>query len=128
MHVQRQIDELLAYRASEWLDLLPAATEEQRAAFATWLGESKLHVQAFVEVAEVEYGLRHIDKERRVDVEALISQVASNVVPLGRPPPRLLAPRSSLPKRRTWRTTITAGHRATSCSAITSWEEQSKSD
>jgi ferric-dicitrate binding protein FerR (iron transport regulator) len=65
MHVQRHIDELLALRASEWLEQLETATDAEQAAFAEWLCESRLHVQAFLEIAEIEFRLREIDPERR---------------------------------------------------------------
>lgn len=103
MHVQRQIDELIALRASEWLELLTTATDTERAAFAEWLGESRLHVQAFLEVAEIEYRLHRIDREHRRDLDLLLSRLPPNVVSLGRPPPVHLAPRSSVSRRRSWR-------------------------
>lgn len=104
MHVQRQIDELLSHRASEWLDMLPTATEAERTAFAEWLGESRLHVQAFLEVAEVEYRLRGIDPRRLLDVDALLSRIDSNVVHLSRPPPAPSVAPSVRPQRHRLRT------------------------
>jgi transmembrane sensor len=87
MQVQRQIDELLAHRASEWLEMLQTAGEAEKREFAQWLCESRLHVQAFLEVAEIEFSLHRIDRTRQHDIELLLSEVAPNVVPLGRPPP-----------------------------------------
>jgi len=84
MPVQRQIDELLAIRASEWLDVLPAASEEQLRGLEAWLGESKLHVQEFLEVAEVEFCLSGLDAARKHDVDAVLARIAPKVVPLRR--------------------------------------------
>jgi transmembrane sensor len=87
MQVQRQIDELLALRASEWLELLPTATEAERKAFAAWLSESRLHVQAFLEIAEIEFALGNVDRERQLELDQVLKGLNANVVPLGRPPP-----------------------------------------
>lgn len=109
MQVQKQIDVLIAHRASEWLEMLPTASEAERKDFAEWLSESRLHVQAFLEVAEIEYSLHRIDRARQHDLEVLLSRVAPNVVPLGRPPPPSVATTSASagtrsPKRRAWQT------------------------
>jgi transmembrane sensor len=90
MQVQRKIDELIALRASEWLEMLPSATEAERAEFTQWLEESRLHVQAFLEVAEIEFQLRRIDPERRQAIDLLLQDVAPNIVRLGpMPTPRV---------------------------------------
>src|SRR5688572_5456970 len=82
MQVQKQIDELLALRASEWLELLPDASEEQLHEFAQWLGESRLHVQEFLEIAEIEYGLKSLDSQRRLDVDSVLKRIAPQVTAL----------------------------------------------
>ena len=107
MYVQRKIDELLALRASEWLELLPTATEAQRGEFAQWLGESRLHIEAFLEIAEIELALHRVDRARSHDLEVLLSRVAPNVVPLGRPPPgTALEKRSKVPRQAAWRSRV----------------------
>lgn len=82
MVVQRKIDELLALRASEWVEMLPTATAAQLAELEAWLSASKLHVQEFLEVAEIEFALGGIDRSRQHDVDALLQRVSSKVVPL----------------------------------------------
>jgi transmembrane sensor len=69
------------------------------------LSESRLHVQAFLEVAEIEYSLHRIDGAHELDLEELLSRVAPNVVPLGRPPPRsvLAELNEAAPRWPTWR-------------------------
>lgn len=84
MQVQRQIDELLALRASEWLELLPTASVEQLRAFDAWLSESRLHVQEFLEIAEVEFCLGSLDIARRHDIDALLERIAPAVAALPR--------------------------------------------
>lgn len=76
MKVQKQIDELLVLRASEWFELLPTASKEQLRELESWLNQSRLHVQEFLEIAEVEFGLMRLDPERRHDVEALLDKLS----------------------------------------------------
>lgn len=109
MQVQRQIDELMAHRASEWFETLQSANEAEKREFAQWLSESRLHVQAFLEIAEIEFSLHRIDRARQHDIELLLSETVPNVVALGRPPSasRVASPdasRSAPPQRqRMWR-------------------------
>jgi transmembrane sensor len=79
MQVQKQIDELLALRASEWFELLPTASAQQLRAFDAWLCESRLHVQEFLEIAEVEFCLQRLDPERRRDVDALLERIEPGI-------------------------------------------------
>src|SRR5687767_4669098 len=82
MQVQKQIDELLALRASEWFELLPTASADQLRALEAWLSESRLHVQEFLEIAEVEFCLQRLDPQRCHDLDSLLKRVAPNVAPL----------------------------------------------
>jgi transmembrane sensor len=100
MHLQRKIDGLLALRASEWFDLLPVATAEELRAFDAWLSESRLHVQEFLEIAEVEYQLQGVDPQRRHDLEALLARVSSEVPTLRRDPVTTPRARSRGARRR----------------------------
>lgn len=79
MYVQRQIEELLALRASEWFELLPTASEADLRGFDAWLSESRLHVQEFLEIAEVDLCLQNIDPERRENIELLLQRIAPRV-------------------------------------------------
>lgn len=82
MKLQRQIDQLLAQRASEWHQILENATDAQRADFVAWLKQSPLHVQEYLETVYTDRLLEHVDDERLEDVDALIAQVAPSVVSL----------------------------------------------
>lgn len=88
MEVQGKIEELIALRASQWLERLPSASESEREEFVRWLEESRANVQAFLEIAEIELGLHEIDRERREDVYALVERMTGNVIPLGNQLPR----------------------------------------
>ncbi|MBS0418356.1 MAG: FecR domain-containing protein [Proteobacteria bacterium] len=86
MKLQRQIDRLLAQRASEWHEILKDATDSQRAAFVAWLKQSPLHVQEYLETVYTDQVLKHVDQERLEDVDALIAQIAPSVVALDQEP------------------------------------------
>ena len=81
MVVQQKLDELLAIRASEWVDLLPTATTEQLRELEEWLSQSKLHVEEFLEVVEVDIALGGLDRQRKHDVDALLARISGNVAP-----------------------------------------------
>ncbi|HLA73565.1 MAG TPA: FecR domain-containing protein [Steroidobacteraceae bacterium] len=101
MVVQRKMDELLALRASEWFEVLPTATAEQLHELEAWLSASKLHVQEFLEIAEVEFALGGIDRSHQHDVDTLLQRVSSTVVPL---PSRTDAAKSRrVPAWRNWK-------------------------
>jgi transmembrane sensor len=82
MRLQRQIDELLAQRASEWFETLKHADKAERAAFLEWLSESKLHIQEFLEIVAVDRELARVDPQRDEDVDALIAQINPSVTSL----------------------------------------------
>jgi transmembrane sensor len=82
MKLQRQIDKLLAQRASEWHQILENAGESERAEFVSWLKQSPLHVQEYLETVYTDQVLNHVDAERIEDVDALIAQMSQTVVPL----------------------------------------------
>src|SRR5882762_8520482 len=104
MKLQRQIDRLLAQRASEWHQILENANESQRAEFVAWLKQSPLHVQEYLETVYTDQVLEHIDAERLEDIETLIAQVAPSAVPLGNEShtPALL-PNGERKNRRRWK-------------------------
>lgn len=102
MQVQRQIDDLLAQRASEWLEILKNAGEFERAAFVDWLCESRLHVQEFLEIVAVDRELHRIDPNRSEDIDALLAQIAPGVVMLNRSPPPARSRRTMQSTSRKW--------------------------
>ena len=99
MKLQRQIDRLIAQRASEWHQVLESADEAQRAAFVAWLKESPLHLREYLEIVYADRVLDHIDAQRLVDVDALIAQASPNVVAFG---DRATSPVAQQPRSRRW--------------------------
>ncbi len=102
MVVQQKIDELLALRASEWVELLPTASPAQLGELESWLSESKLHVQEFLEVAEVEFALGGLDRHHKEDVDTLLQKISSNVVTF-RQRPAALGATGGPARQRNWK-------------------------
>lgn len=84
MQVQRQIDELLAQRAAEWLDALKSGERRDHAAFVDWLQQSKLHVEHYLDMECLDRQIQTLDPAQGPDVEALLASAAANVLPFGR--------------------------------------------
>ncbi len=83
MRVQRQIDQLLAQRAAEWVDALKAGDRSDHAAFLEWMRQSKLHVEHYLETEALDRELRSLDRARGPDLDALLVRVAPEVKSLG---------------------------------------------
>lgn len=84
MHVQRQIDRLLAQRAAEWLETLEAGERRDHEAFVEWLQQSKLHVEHYLDMECLDRQIRSLDPAQGPNVDALLAKVAPNVLPLER--------------------------------------------
>jgi transmembrane sensor len=82
MDVQRQIDQLLAQRAAEWVDKLKAGDRGEHAAFLEWMRQSKLHVEHYLETEALDRQIQALDSARGPDVNALLTRIAPNVRPL----------------------------------------------
>jgi transmembrane sensor len=82
MHVQRQIDRLLAHRAAEWIETLKSGDPRDQAAFVEWLRQSKLHVEHYLEMVAIDRELQRLDAAQCGDVTTLLERVAPNVIEL----------------------------------------------
>ncbi len=82
MAVQRQINQLLAQRAAEWIEILKSCGPRERAEFAAWLRESKIHVEQYLEMISIDRELRALDPAQCPDVDELLARAAPNVVSL----------------------------------------------
>jgi transmembrane sensor len=107
MKLQRQIDQLLARRASEWHQIMEDPTEAQRAEFVAWLKQSPLHVEEYLETTYTDQVLKHIDPQRHQDIDLLLAQIAPKVAQLenGRGPATALS-KSGNKRRRRWLTGV----------------------
>lgn len=80
--VQTQIDELITLRASEWFEILKNPTDAEREAFIAWLGESRRHVQEFLEVAALDDAVGAMPAELRENIDDLVGRAAAPAIPL----------------------------------------------
>lgn len=79
----RSEDTKLAGEAADWLIALDEdAGAATRAAFFAWIQQSARHVREFLFVTEEFRKLDLLDPERSIEVDKLLANVASNVVPL----------------------------------------------
>src|SRR5262245_19335000 len=79
MELQKQIDRLLTEQASQWIEKLHSGDPQDQEAFCSWLRQSKLHLEEFLEVVAIDRALVGLDADRRIDVDALIQQMAPTV-------------------------------------------------
>jgi transmembrane sensor len=78
-------DSSAAEQAYEWFDALREGGPQVRAEFAAWLKASPRHVGEFLAVTAMYRAYSGLDPQKSIDVEALIAEVSSNVVPLAGP-------------------------------------------
>ena len=98
----RQLEELLARKASAWVEILRNPTPAQRAEFVAWLKESPRNARDFLLMLALDAELDHLDSSRQVDIDALISSIDPRVAvvePIGRRPRVETSPRQR-PNRR----------------------------
>lgn len=78
-------DLALAERAAAWIAAMEREGDEQRAAFSAWLKESPRHIEEALFAAAVAEELRGFDRDKRVDVKAILREHSINVLPLATP-------------------------------------------
>jgi transmembrane sensor len=97
MRELRQDEEVIAMQAAQWLDELLNGRGDSRAAFAEWIARSPLHVQEFLNISAVQRMFDGLDPERRLDVDAMLTDSGVNVaqtrprLPVRAPTPALSA-------------------------------------
>jgi transmembrane sensor len=80
----RQLEQLLAHRASAWLETLRDPTQAERAAFVVWLKESPPNVQDFLLMLSLDRALCDVDPNREFNVDALLGELDPRVAVLPR--------------------------------------------
>jgi transmembrane sensor len=76
MTLQKQIDELLAQRASQWTDILRKGNVDDAASFAAWVGESPRNLDEFLTIAALDRELEDRELYDGIDREALLQVIA----------------------------------------------------
>jgi transmembrane sensor len=74
-------DRSVAEQAYEWFSILREGGSQEQVAFTAWLKTSPRHVGEFLKIAALYREYSDIDPERLIDVQALIAEDSSNVVP-----------------------------------------------
>lgn len=100
MRVQKQIDQLLALRAAEWVETLKSGDRSDHLAFLEWLRESKLHLEHYLETEALDRQIQELDSRRGPDVDALLARIAPNVTSMQRGPTGTI--RAQRPWYRSW--------------------------
>lgn len=72
----------LSEQAAEWLFALEDNDPEVQARFRTWLYSSARHIEEFLLVSALYRKLDGIDRAGRIDIQRLIAEASSNVIPL----------------------------------------------
>lgn len=80
-NADRRQELLIAERAAEWLSRLKTAGPQERAAFLSWLKESRQHVREILLATTWDALLEHIDPQHTIDIQDLIDSQA-NLVPV----------------------------------------------
>src|SRR5688500_4574578 len=82
----RTDEQLILEQAARWHLLMQGApSPEERAAFDTWLMDSRRHVRNYLLVVALERELTQIDPERRIEIDNLQSRTQGDVVQLNPP-------------------------------------------
>lgn len=71
--------------AAQWFMELQTEGSACYQAFDQWLRRSPEHIEEFLAVSSVSRTLDHIDPQRRIDIDALLTQAQANVIPLHQP-------------------------------------------
>src|SRR5271170_179073 len=104
MNTQPDRDEtrIVAERAAAWRSAVATGEPQQLAAFWAWVKESPSHVREAMVMGVLDDALKHLDPERRIDVQHLIDADARKVIPFSRPPPAATFVKPFSRQRRVW--------------------------
>jgi transmembrane sensor len=70
----------VAAQAAAWVDRLKSADAKEREEFWDWIAASPIHVREILLAEQLDRELGAFDFDKRIDVQALIAEAASNVV------------------------------------------------
>lgn len=86
MKTEKQINQLLARRAAEWMETLQAGDGKDQRDFVAWLRESRLHVDHYLAMELLDHRIRELGEDARPDIERILATSQANVVQLPQPP------------------------------------------
>jgi transmembrane sensor len=112
------LEQLLARRASRWVEDIRDATPQERLAFVAWLKESPGNVRNFLLISMIDQSLEAVDPERSHDVESLLATVDPTIVELPRLP---LRPTPKTPQRARWAVAVVAAAACVIGGSVIAW-------
>jgi ferric-dicitrate binding protein FerR (iron transport regulator) len=65
--------------AARWLNELPSANQDDRAAFVCWIRQTPEHIGALLLQKMLKWELRGLDPQHRIDVETLIEKARRGI-------------------------------------------------
>jgi len=80
MTVQKQIDQLLTYRASEWLEAMISRRVEEYPGFIQWVTESPRHLDEFLRLFALSQQARYAARHGHFDLQTLLQRVTPDEV------------------------------------------------
>jgi transmembrane sensor len=78
MRTEQKITQLVAQRAAELKENLASGDPRDRAALDAWLRDSKLHVEAYLDISALDRQIEALDPSCRPDIEAIVA-TAGNI-------------------------------------------------
>lgn len=102
MNLQKQIDELLAQQAAQWVDILRQGSTQNHEAFLAWVAESPRNVDEFLSIAAIDRELEEQDLYRDIDRDAVLGRIRAPHFRL-EPKPKTPEAHRARPVERTWK-------------------------
>ena len=81
--LEHQLEYLQAIQASAWIEKLQDASPTTSNEFVAWLKQSPQNIREFLLALSIEEALGRFDDNRRLDIDRLLGQSGSRVVPFG---------------------------------------------
>jgi transmembrane sensor len=79
MQTEQKITQLLAQRAAELKENLKSGDRSDRAALDAWLRDSKLHVEAYLDITALDRQVDALDDSYRPDIESVLAAAGAKV-------------------------------------------------
>ncbi len=100
MQTEQKITQLLAQRASELKENLKSGDRRDRETLDAWLRDSKLHVEAYLDITALDREIQALDESYRPDIDAILASAGAKVHELQAGVSK--DPASEKPRRRIW--------------------------
>lgn len=106
MKTEERVNHMLSRWAAEWLERVKSGDRRTHRAFVSWLRQSRLHLDRYLEAEAIDRQVQALDAADRPDIDGLIRDARNNVVALEELRP-IEVPRTPATGQRWW--TVAAG-------------------